>query len=313
MNVLIVGSGGREHVIAETVAKSKKEPIIFAVMSKKNPGIAKLCKDYLLSNEVDTQKIVNYALINKIDIAFIGPEAPLAAGIVDELEDKGIKSIGPKKEVARIEFDKAWTRKFMQKYNIEGCPKFGVFNNETEAISFIDTLESVAIKPAGLTGGKGVKVTGDQLQTLDDTKAYVRHVLEKDTVVIEEKLIGEEFTLQAFSDGHTLAFAPTVQDHKRAFEGDKGPNTGGMGSYNSSSILLPFLTDDDLYKAKNIMLDTIKYLKEETSELYKGVIYGQFILTKYGPKVIEFNARFGDPEAMNILPLLKTDFLDVAT
>ncbi len=313
MNVLIVGGGGREHAIAKSVSKSGKGPDLFAVMSKKNPGIAKLCTDFLLSDETDIEKVVDYARSNNIDIAVIGPEAPLAAGIVDALEENNIKTMGPKKDVAVIEFDKAWTRNFMQKYGIEGCPLFGTFDSESEAHEFIDQVKSVAIKPAGLTGGKGVKVTGDQLPDPDAAKEYTSKILEQGTVVIEEKLIGEEFTLQAFTDGKTLAFSPAVQDHKRAFDGDTGPNTGGMGSYSSQSDLLPFITQTDLDTAKDIMRNTVEALKKETSTPYRGILYGQFILTREGPKVIEFNARFGDPEAMNILPLLETDFIDIAS
>ncbi|NYT20160.1 MAG: phosphoribosylamine--glycine ligase, partial [Methanosarcinales archaeon] len=223
----------------------------------------------------------------------------------------GIGAVGPRKDVARIEFDKAWARNFMRDNNIDGCPAFKVFSSEEGLEEYIEELGNVAIKPAGLTGGKGVKVMGDQLP---DTKAafeYSRSLLDGDNVVVEENLIGEEFTLQAFVDGKNLAFTPCVQDHKRAFENDLGPNTGGMGSYSNSDELLPFMNVDDIEPAREIMKATVKALHEATGTPFKGILYGQFILTKDGPKVIEFNARFGDPEAMNVLPLLKTDMVDV--
>jgi phosphoribosylamine--glycine ligase len=313
MNVLVIGGGGREHAIADSIARSKLNPAMFAVMSKKNPGIAGLCRDFFLASETDVEKVVDYAKSRNIDVAVIGPEAPLAAGLADALTDAGIRVAGPKKAVAQIEFDKAWARNFMKKHNIAGCPDFKVFTDEDGLNAFIAKLGNVAIKPAGLTGGKGVMVMGDQLPDIESARVYAGKLLEHGSVVVEENLIGEEFTLQAFVDGKSLAFAPSVQDHKRAFEGDLGPNTGGMGSYTDAGVLLPFLIDDDLRQAKQIMVDTVRALYEETGVPYQGILYGQFMLTKDGPKVIEFNARFGDPEAMNVLPLLETDFVDVVS
>ncbi|AGB50143.1 phosphoribosylamine--glycine ligase [Methanomethylovorans hollandica DSM 15978] len=311
MNVLVVGGGGREHAIAASIAQSRKDPVIFGVMAKKNPGIARLCQDFLLEKETDVKKIVAYATANNVDLAFIGPEAPLAAGLADALEDVGIGVVGPRKAVAQIEFDKAWARNFMRKHGIEGCPIFEVFTEKEPMFDFIAKLGNVAIKPAGLTGGKGVKVMGDQLPTVKDAQEYAAQLLESGSVVVEENLVGEEFTLQAFVDGEHLAFSPAVQDHKRAFENDLGPNTGGMGAYTDASEVLPFLIADDVEQAKRIMLQTVKELYTETGVKYKGVLYGQFMITKNGPRVIEFNARFGDPEAMNVLPLLETDIVDV--
>jgi len=201
----------------------------------------------------------------------------------------------------------------MQKNRIPGCPRFGVFEkgDEKAAHDFIEELGEVAVKPAGLTGGKGVRVTGDHFRDIVDANAYADDVLEKGSVVIEEKLVGEEFTVQAFVDGKTLAFSPSVQDHKRAFEGDLGPNTGGMGSYTDAGDVLPFMTRQDYEDAKKIMKLTVSALAYDGTP-YKGTLYGQFMLTSRGAKVIEFNARFGDPEAMNVLPILSTDFMDIA-
>ncbi len=312
MKVLLIGSGGREHAIAEAIARSKKSPQLFAAMSKKNPAIARLCRDFLLVKETDPA-IVDYALANKIELAVIGPEAPLAAGIPDSLWNAGIPVVGPRRPAAQIEFDKAWARDFMKKYNIAGCPEFRVFRKgENGTDEFIDELGDVVIKPAGLTGGKGVRVMGDHFD-IDGARAYAREVLKNDGLVIEKRLIGEEFTVQAFVDGRTLAFAPAVQDHKRAYEGDKGPNTGGMGSYSDSKDILPFMIEADYTDAKKIMEDTVHAIWKETGVPYQGILYGQFMATEKGISVIEFNARFGDPEAMNTLPLLDNDFLDVCT
>jgi phosphoribosylamine--glycine ligase len=310
MKVLLVGGGGREHAIADAIIRSRKNPELYAAMSKKNPGIARLCKDFMLVKETEPS-IIDYAVKNKIELAVIGPEAPLAAGISDHLWDAGIPVVGPRKLAAQIEFDKAWTREFMKKYKIPGCPGFKVFRKgESGTDEFIDEIGDVVIKPAGLTGGKGVRVMGDHFD-INGAKVYAREVLKNDDLVIEERLIGEEFTVQAFVDGNTLAYAPSVQDHKRAYEGDKGPNTGGMGSYNDSKDILPFMKESDYTDAKKIMKDTVLAIKKETGVPYQGILYGQFMATAKGISVIEFNARFGDPEAMNVLPILENDFLDV--
>lgn len=311
MNILLIGGGGREHAIAEGIKRSKHNPFLYAVMAKKNPGIAVLCEDFLLEKETEVGKVIEYAKSRNIEMAFVGPEAPLAAGIADALWEAGIPVVGPKKACAIIEFDKAWARNFMKKYGIEGCPAYEVFTEEGPAHAFIEKLGDVAVKPSGLTGGKGVKVMGDQLPDLEAAKAYTSELLEKGPVVIEERFIGEEFTLQALVDGKSLIFFPAVQDHKRAYEGDLGPNTGGMGSYTDAGELLPFMLFTDLEKVKKIMQDTVKALYEESGTGYLGVLYGQFILTASGPKVVEFNARFGDPEAMNVIPLIETDFVDI--
>jgi phosphoribosylamine--glycine ligase len=313
MKVLLVGGGGREHAIAESVTRSKKNPELFAAMSKKNPGIARLCKEFLLIKETDPE-VVDFAIKKKIELAIIGPEAPLAAGISDRLWDAGIPVVGPRRLTAQVEFDKAWTRNFMKKYAIPGCPGFKVFRkgDKEGTDEFIDELGDVVIKPAGLTGGKGVRVMGDHFD-IEGAKSYAKEVLKNDDLVVEERLIGEEFTVQAFVDGVTLAFAPSVQDNKRAYEGDKGPNTGGMGSYNDSKDILPFMKESDYSDAKKIMASTVQAIKKETGVPYQGILYGQFMATAKGISVIEFNARFGDPEAMNILPILETDFLDVCS
>lgn len=313
MNVLLIGGGGREHAIAEAIKRSRHDVKLYTAMSKRNPGIARLSEDVLLMKETEVERIKDYVLEKGIELCFIGPEAPLAAGMTDQLEAGGVRVFGPTLDAARIEFDKAWTRNFMQEHKIKGNPHFKVFDRSQlrEAHEFIDLLGDVVVKPAGLTGGKGVRVMGDHFRTLDDAKEYTDLVLEKDDVVIEERLVGEEFTLQAFSDGTHLSFAPAVQDHKRAYDGDRGPNTGGMGSYSDVGETLPFMNYYDLDAAREIMQETIDALKAD-GIIYKGLLYGQFMLTREGPKVIEFNARFGDPEAMNTLPLLNTDIIDIA-
>ena len=315
MKILVVGGGAREHAICDAVNRSKNAEL-YSVMSNLNPGIKIISKNYLNEKETNLMKVVDYAKEKQIDLAIIGPEAPLEAGIVNELNKVGINACSPSKEAARIETDKEWMRKLLKKYNIPGQLKCETFTDERKARKFIEDLNAeVAIKPIGLTGGKGVRVSGDHFNGIDEAVNYVKEVINKkigghSKVLIEEKAVGEEFTLQAFSDGFTILPLHAVQDHKRLLPGDKGVNTGGMGSYSCDNGLLPFLSKSDYEEGAAILQKIIEALNEEGCR-YIGPIYGQYMLTIEGPKIIEINARFGDPEAMNVLPLLETDFLDI--
>ncbi|MCD6331220.1 MAG: phosphoribosylamine--glycine ligase [Thermoplasmata archaeon] len=314
MRVLVIGGGAREHAICKAVCDSGGE--LYSVMKNLNPGIKRLAKDYFIHNEMDAEKVLEYALKKKIELAIIGPEAPEEAGVTNVLEENGIKVASPSKEAAEIETSKEFMRNLMEKYKIKGSVKCRVFSDAEMAREFIEMLDGeVAIKPIGLTGGKGVKVAGDHFNSIEEAVEYAKEVIEKkigghSKVLIEEKVVGEEFTLQAFCDGNAIYPMPAVQDHKRLLPGDKGPNTGGMGSYSHKSGILPFMTPDDYEEAATILQKIVEALKKEGRK-YKGVIYGQFMLTADGVKVIEINARFGDPEAMNVLPLLKTNFLEI--
>jgi phosphoribosylamine--glycine ligase len=300
MKLLLVGSGGREHAMAEAIVRDG-EAELAAFMAHRNPGIARLAKAVLIGKETDAKKARDFALEQGVDYALIGPEAPLEAGIVDVLEEAGIPCAGPTRAAARLETDKAFCRDMMAAHGIAGCPRYRVFRDPGEAAAFIEEYEGdLAVKPVGLTGGKGVRVMGEQVDRAGAV-GYVRSL--GGDVVLEERLIGEEFTLQAFVDGKRLVPAPLVQDHKRAFEGDEGPNTGGMGSYSMPDHRLPFVSETDYRKALGIMEEVVRALAREGFP-YRGILYGQFMNTRDGPRVVEFNARFGDPEAMNILPLL---------
>ncbi|HEX17593.1 MAG TPA: phosphoribosylamine--glycine ligase [Thermoplasmatales archaeon] len=315
IKVLVVGGGAREHAICSAVCKSEDSQL-YTVMHNRNPGIIRLSKDYRISKETDVEKVVEFALDKGIDLAIIGPEAPLEKGLTDELMKRGIKVCSPTRDSARIETDKEWMRKMMSKYKIPGQVRNRAFDDPRSAEEFIRSLNgNVAVKPIGLTGGKGVKVAGDHLRSVEDAVNYAREVIEKRIggkarVLIEEKLEGEEFTLQAFSDGKTIFPMPAVQDHKRLLPSDEGPNTGGMGSYSSEDGILPFMSRSDYEEGVHILQRVVESLRKE-GHPFIGVIYGQFMLTRDGAKIVEINARFGDPEAMNVLPLLKGDYVDI--
>ena len=301
--VLLVGGGGREHAIARAVADSDAD--LYACASNRNPGIARLASGFETLDETDPDAVVEYADTVGATLAVVGPEAPLAAGVSDALTAAGVFAFGPSADDARIETDKAFQRRFMADNGIDGCPDFETVDDPEEAAAYVREYDGdLAVKPTGLTGGKGVRVIGDQV-TEAEAIEYIRES-GHESFVLEERLVGEEFTVQAFVANGQLRPTPAVQDHKRAYEGDEGPNTGGMGSYSDAGRTLPFLTDDEYDDAVAILRETVDALPE-----YVGVLYGQFMLTADGVKVIEFNARFGDPEAMNTLPVLKTDLLDV--
>ena len=301
--VLLIGGGGREHAIARALADS--DCALYAAAGNRNPGIARLADGFETLDATNPQAVTTYAEDVEATLAIVGPEAPLEAGVADALDDAGVYAFGPRKEEARIETDKGFQRRFMDRHDIPGCPDFAEFTDSEAACEYIDEYDGdLAVKPAGLTGGKGVRVIGDQV-TAEEAKEYIRES-DHDRIVLEERLIGEEFTVQALVANGEIRVTPAVQDHKRAYEGDEGPNTGGMGSYSDASLELPFMDRDDYMEAVDILQATVDAL-----EGYKGVLYGQFMLTADGPKVVEFNARFGDPEAMNTLPVMETDLLDV--
>ena len=311
--ILLLGSGAREHAIARALACSPQNPAIACLAANKNPGIQKLAEQFKVGSISDPKSVVSFAQKCCAKLTIIGPEAPLQAGVADALWNAGIPTVGPKKAHAQIETSKGFTRDLLAKYNIPGGPLYRRFDSLGGVAEFLEELgEDYVVKYDGLMGGKGVKVSGDHLHSHDEALDYCTKLVNRGgSFVVEEKLIGEEFSLMSFCDGEHLAHMPPVQDHKRAYEGDEGPNTGGMGSYSDADHSLPFLTDDDISHAQQTNETTAQALKKEFSEGYKGVLYGGFIATADGVKLIEYNARLGDPEAMNVLPLLESDFVEV--
>lgn len=316
MKILLValGTTARAHCIAEAIASSPSEPGLVAFMQAKNPGVMKLAKAVKIGKVTDLEALKKFAEEQSPGIAVISPDDAVAAGCADALLEAGVPSVGPLKTLARLESSKAFTRELVSKYGIPGNPEYLVFtrSNATEIPAYLRELgDGYVVKPDSLTGGKGVKVSAEHLESHEEAIAYCHEVLKTHpSVVIEEKLAGEEFSYQFLTDGKTVCPTPIAQDHKRAFDGDQGPNTGGMGSYSYPDHSLPFLEKADLEKAMEITEKVAAALKKETGFDYKGVMYGGFMKTREGVKLIEYNARFGDPEVMNVLPIIDSDFAE---
>jgi len=301
----LIGKDGRTSAIEWCLRKSPR-------LAKEEGMPIRLSEWKNVSPEKAKEEVLRRALEEKPDFVIVGPEEPLAAGIVDALEGIGIPCIGPKESLARLESSKAFTRKLVSKYGIPGNPEYRVFGKLDGIEKYLHKLGDYVIKPDGLTGGKGVKISNAQLFSIQEALQYCQELFRQHSVVvIEEKLDGEEFSLQSFCDGTHVVDMVVVQDHKRVGEGDTGPNTGGMGSYSCEDHSLPFLRPGDLQKASEINKLVAGALFKETGEKYKGILYGGFMATRNGIRLLEYNARFGDPETLNVLSVLKTDFIDI--
>lgn len=303
MKVLVVGSGGREHAIAWKLSKSPSVREIYAA-----PGNAGIYRQAELVNikAEDIESLARFAKEKEIDLTVVGPELPLALGIVDRFQELGLKVFGPSRAAARIESSKVWAKQFMRKYHIPSA-SFMIFDSMKEAIKFVRSAAlPVAIKADGLAAGKGVTIA----TTVEEAESAVREAMQKRRfgeagakIVIEDVLVGEEASILALTDGkHVLPLIPS-QDHKRIGEGDTGPNTGGMGAYAPAS----FVSSHRLKDIYDLILEpTVAGLRAEGCP-FKGVLYAGLMITDRGPRVIEFNCRFGDPETQAVLPLLKSD------
>lgn len=312
MNILVIGSGAREHALIKALHRSPQSTSLFCYGTAINPGIRQLTKHYCAGDITDCAAVVSTAKLWNIELAIIGPEAPLEKGMADALWQAGIPTIGPQKKLAQIETSKEFARDLMKKHHIAGLPRYQKFATLNQVEEFLTELGegNYVIKANGLMGGKGVKVAGEHLHSMTAALNFCKEILDKQqTILIEEKLIGQEFSLMCFADGKKLISMPLVQDHKRAYNGDRGPNTGGMGSYSDTNHSLPFLTAADVQEALEINNAVFHALAAEYDAPYIGILYGSFIATKKGIYVIEFNARFGDPEALNVLSILESDFV----
>ena len=307
MKVLIVGGGGREHAIAYCVAKSSKVEKMYCAPG--NAGIAELAECVPIG-AMEFDKLVTFAKEKEIDLAIVGMDDPLVGGLIDEFEKAGIRAFGPRKNAAILEGSKAFSKDLMKKYDIPTAA-YENFDNADEALAYLETAKfPIVLKADGLALGKGVLICN----TLEEAKAGVKEImLDKkfgasgNTMVVEEFMTGREVSVLSFVDGKTIKTMTSAQDHKRAKDGDQGLNTGGMGTFSPS----PFYTKevDELWR-KYVYQKTVDAMAAEGRE-FKGIIFFGLMLTEDGPKVLEYNARFGDPEAQVVLPRMKNDLIDV--
>ena len=303
MKVCVIGSGGREHALAWRLSISPSVTKVYAI-----PGSAAMsdCAELVGIDWQQSDHLINFLKDNQVDLVVVGPEAPLVAGLADALNAAGIPVFGPSKAAAQLEGSKVFAKDLMKKYNIPTAA-YGVFHNVDEAKEFIaQTGAPIVVKADGLAAGKGVVVA----MTIEEANAAVEDMLSGNrfgeagsTVVIEEFMEGEEASLLAFVDGKTVVPMIASQDHKRIFDGDKGPNTGGMGTYAPAPVLTAALRDE----AMKTILEPMVAAMENEGMPYVGCLYAGLMITPQGPKVVEFNARFGDPETQVVLPLLDGD------
>ena len=307
MKVLIVGGGGREHAIAYCVAKSSKVEKMYCAPG--NAGIAELAECVPIG-ALEFDKLVTFAKEKEIDLAIVGMDDPLVGGLIDEFEKAGIRAFGPRKNAAILEGSKAFSKDLMKKYDIPTAA-YENFDNADEALAYLETAKfPIVLKADGLALGKGVLICN----TLEEAKAGVKEImLDKkfgasgNTMVVEEFMTGREVSVLSFVDGKTIKTMTSAQDHKRAKDGDQGLNTGGMGTFSPS----PFYTKEvDEFCRKYVYQKTVDAMAAEGRE-FKGIIFFGLMLTEDGPKVLEYNARFGDPEAQVVLPRMKNDLIDV--
>ncbi|MCH4192105.1 MAG: phosphoribosylamine--glycine ligase [Butyrivibrio sp.] len=307
MKVLIIGGGGREHAIAECVSRSPKVEKIYCAPG--NAGIAELAECVPIA-PMEFDKLVEFAKEKKIDLTIVGMDDPLVGGVVDAFEAAGLRAFGPRKNAAILEGSKAFSKDLMKKYGIPTAA-YETFDDADQAIAYLEkTTYPIVLKADGLALGKGVLICQTRQEALDGVKEIMEdHKFGSagNQMVVEEFMTGREVSVLSFVDGRTIRLMTSAQDHKRAGDGDTGLNTGGMGTFSPS----PFYTKEvDEFCWKHIYQKTVDAMRAEGRE-FKGVIYFGLMLTPDGPKVLEYNARFGDPEAQVILPRMKTDLVDV--
>ena len=305
IDILLLGSGGREHALAKKLAESPRCGTLY--IAPGNGGTLQEGVNVALAED-DPEAVAAFAREEGIGLVVIGPEAPLVAGVADAVRAAGIACFGPGAEGAQMEGSKRFSKELMERAGIPTAA-YGSFTDEEAALAYVrEQGAPLVVKADGLAAGKGVVVATEQEQAEEAVRECFAGAFGDagSTVVIEECLTGPECSLLAFTDGKTVRPMATAQDHKRALEGDRGPNTGGMGVYSP----VPIVTDEELAVMKRVMADTVAELAAEGID-YRGCLYGGFMLTPEGPKVLEFNARFGDPETQVILPRLKNDLVDV--
>lgn len=307
MRILVIGSGGREHALVWKLSQSKQVTALYCAPG--NPGIAQLARCVDLDIE-DNEALAAFAQAEGIDLTVVGPEGPLVAGIVDAFEAKGLRVFGPSAAAARLEGSKQFAKEIMAKYGIPTAA-FAVFTDAGEAKDYVRRQGApIVVKADGLAAGKGVVVAmteEEALQAIDEMLCQGRFGSAGSRVVLEEFMVGEEASLLAFADGATVVPMVAAQDHKRIFDGDQGPNTGGMGAYAPAPVATPAILAQTM---ETILKPMVAAMAAEGCP-YKGVLYAGLMITDKGPRVVEFNARFGDPETQVVLPLLESDLVEV--
>ncbi len=309
MNVLVIGSGGREHAIVWKVSQSLKLTKLYALPG--NPGTAELAENVSGISVDDHATVASFCKDKQIDLVIVGPEAPLAAGLVDSLSAEGIRCFGPSQAAAQIEASKSFAKDFMARHNIPTA-KYATFSKYDEAVHYLKSVDyPIVIKASGLAAGKGVILP----ETDEEAKSTLEDILVKKVfgeagaeVVIEERMTGQEVSLMAFTDGTSVAPMLPAQDHKRLLDGDKGLNTGGMGAYAPTPIFTSEMMNEAIEK---VLKPAVNGMKSEGNP-FVGVLYAGLMLTPNGIRTLEFNCRFGDPETQVMLPLLETDLVEIA-
>ena len=316
-NILIIGSGGRECAIVRKLAQSSSKPNIFYYGTHQNPIMDNYAKCIGISSLSNIGNIIKVASENNITCTFIGPEEPWRDGIVDAFRKMNKFCIGPTSKLAEIECSKIFARKLMTNSGLSKyCPEYKeYYPNDKSYINFIKNNTNntnIVIKADGIHGGKGVKVFGDHLINVEQCIEFCEEIhRNNEPFLIEEKLVGEEFSFMSFCDGYDILHTIPIKDFKRVYDNDKGPNTGSMGSITEYGNTLSFLTNDDIMTCKNINSMVYHELQNTCNDVYNGILYGSFMKTDKGIKVIEYNARFGDPECINLLELMENDLVDI--
>jgi phosphoribosylamine---glycine ligase len=306
MNVLVVGGGGREHALVWKISQSPLVKKVYCAPG--NAGTESVAENISIGAD-KIEELIQFVQENNVELTVVGPEQPLVLGIVDAFEGKGLRAFGPSAKAAQLEGSKAFSKDLMKKYGIPTAD-YQVFESPVDAKKYIDSVGPVAVKADGLAAGKGVSICMDS----ESAKKAVDEIMEQKAfgdagskIVIEEFLVGEELSLLAFTDGKTVLPLDSAQDHKQAYDGDKGPNTGGMGAFSPAPIFTPELKEQVM---NEVMIPAVRGM-EADGIVYKGLLYAGLMLTESGPKTLEFNARFGDPETQPLLMRMKNDIVPI--
>jgi len=307
MRILVIGAGGREHAICWKIAQSKKADKIYCAPA--NGGISRLAEPVAIAAD-DIKGLADFAASNKIGLTVVGPEAPLVKGITDVFQEKGLRIFGPSRSASRLEASKIFAKEMMRRWNVPTAA-FEEFNDYKKARSYVEqSRPPFVVKADGLAAGKGVSVChkkDEAFKALDEAMVHKRFGSAGEKVIIEECLEGEEASVIVISDGKNVAPLAASQDHKRVFDGDKGENTGGMGAYSPAPVITP---EEERRIMSEVIMPVINGMAADGVS-YKGVLYAGIMVTREGPKVLEFNVRFGDPETQAVLPRLKSDLVDL--